>query len=371
MVIAVGGCDNVEWGGLGLSIVPPPDKAGDSGDAVTDRDLPDGPVLFYVRRDSIGATVIPVGHVTGTGLAPINPGDDIDAFGARFMRGFLTPGTRLTLYRRGQRMGTVTLDSARVPPVPVCRPLPRARGSLSLTADAEGVTEFLALDQTDAPEGRLAGRFEQERRMAVVGDMLVGEMFRARGVEVPSTTAARRQLQPFPLTASPEPGFAATYIVDDSVGLGGDNVGASVFVVFTPQGQTGYDAAFVGFSDYGDGGKAAPRIIDFLDWDRDEAGNVEFLLEIFGTRTSWFRAVGFADGRWQTIFQDRCDPRTAPMDTSEAGSEAQSAEDPRSSRQRALDSIPDIEPTIQLSDPTATQRLRDTTPLTVRRDRMF
>lgn len=356
----------MEWGGLGLSIVPPPDKTGEDEGVSANRGLPDGPVLFYVRRDSVGATIIPVGHVAGTGLVRITPGDDISAFGARFIRAFLTPGTQLTLYHRGQRMGTVTVDSAGVPPVPVCRPLPRAVGSLALTADAEGVTEFLALDQADAPEGRLAGGFEQERRMAVVGDMLAGEMLRARGVPVPSATAARRQLQPFPLTGSPEPGFAATYVVDDSVGIGGDNAGASLFVVFTPQGQTGYDTAFVGFSDYGDGGKAAPRIIDFMDWDRDES--VELLLEIFGTRTSWFRAVGLDDGRWQTIFQDRCDPSTAPMDTAEAEGGAPTAESPRSRLQRALDSIPVIEPTIQLSDPT-TQRLRDTTPLSIRRRR--
>ena len=363
MVIAVGGCDNVEWGGIDFAVVPPPDKARDPDQDRDDRALPAGPVLFDVHRDSAGATVIPVGQVTATGLAPIAPGDDPHAFGTRFMEVFLDVGTQLTLFHRGQRMGMVTVDGAAMPAGPVCRPLPRASGSLALTSDAEGVTEFLALAQASAPEGRLAGGFEPERRMAVVADMMAGEMLRARGAPVASTATARRQLQPFPLTESPDPGFAATYLVEDSLGLGGDNAGSSLFVVFTPRGQSGYDTAFVSFAHYDDGGKAAPRVIDFLDWDRDD--RVELLLEVFGTRISWFRAVGRDGDQWRTLFEDRCDPRTAPMDTVAPEPETPAAGQQRRRRRppTALDSIPIIEPTIQLSNPTNTPRVgRDTLP---------
>ncbi len=361
MVIAVGGCDNVEWGGVDLSIVPPPDREQEDRSAEIERALPAGPVLFYVRRDSVGATIIPVGNVAGDGLSPVTPGDDPAGFAARFTETLLAPGTQLTLFHRGQRMGTVAVDSAALPTGPVCRPLPRATGTLALADNASDVNEFLALAPADAPEGRLAGAAE-ERRMAVVADMLAGDMLRARNAPVPSTAAARRQLQPFPLTDSPDPAFAATYLVEDSLGLGGDDTGASLFVVFTPQGQTGYDTAFVAFSRYAEGGKAAPRVIDFLDWDRDQS--FELLLEVFGTNVSWFRAVGLAQERWQEIFEDRCDPRTAPMDTTEQEPPPQAAP-PRRSRRTlpALDSIPVIEPTIQLSDPGANPRVRrDTMP---------
>lgn len=385
MVIGMGGCDNVEWGGIDFAVVPPPPHAADSADAVPERTLPDGPILFYVHRDTTAATVIPVGQIAPDGITRIAPGDAFEEFGPRFMDAFLAPGTELTLFRRGRRAGTLTVDSAAMPTGPVCRPLPRATGTVDL-AGADDAVEFLALDTSHAPESRPEDALEPVRSMEVMGDMMAGEMLRARGVAVPNAAGVRRQIQPFPLTGRPEPGFTATYLVDDSLGLGGDDAGAALFVVFTPRGQTGYDTAFVGFADYAATGKAAPRAIDFLDWNGD--GNVELLLEVFGTGTSWFRAVGLADGRWRAIFQDRCDPRTAPVaqDTATAtgagrpaapgtgaeqptaGQPTPTAGRPTPTRQEAtqpgptLDSIPTIEPTIQLSNPGGTPRIRrDTT----------
>ena len=105
MVIGMGGCDNVEWGGIDISVVPPPEKAGDAVEADTARALPDGPVLFYVHRDDSAATVIPVGQIADGGLAPLVPGNDPDAFASDFIASFLRPGARLTLFRRGARVG--------------------------------------------------------------------------------------------------------------------------------------------------------------------------------------------------------------------------------------------------------------------------
>lgn len=380
MVIGMGGCDNVEWGGIDISIVPPPGKADADADADTVRVRPDGPVLFYVHRDEDAATVIPVGQIADGGLAPLTPGDDPDAFADDFIESFLTPGSQLTLFRRGQRVGTLTVDSAAVPHLPVCRPLPRATGQVALATEVGAVTEFLAMPQARAPESQ-PGTFEAERRMEVVSDMLAGEMFRERNLAVRDPGLIRRQLQPFPLTGSPDPGFTATYLVDDSLAVGGDNQGAALFVVFTPRGQTGYNPAFTGFTEYAVGGKAAPRVIDFLDWDTD--GAVALLLEVLGTHTSWFRAVGLQDGEWRAIFEQRCDPRTAPTDTSGAidtgTQQGTRRPTPQPTQPRAprpttralepdLDSIPIIEPQIQLSNPQAggnerrDPSVRDTTP---------
>jgi hypothetical protein len=374
MVIGVGGCDNVDWGGIDIAIVPPPAKTGPA-EAAPEPDLPAGPVLFYVHRDSTGPTVIPVGRLGDSGLTPIEPGDDPTAFADRFTNALLAPGTELALFRRGRRVGNLTVEGATLPDGPVCRPLPRATGTLDLASGAGGVTEFLALPVASAPESQPSDELRPARRMEVVGDMLAERMLQDREVPVASVAAARRQLQPFPLADSPDPGFAATYLVDDTLGLGADDDGNALFVVFTPRGQEGYQPAFVGFTDY-TGGKAAPRVIDFLDWDRDD--HAEILLEVFGTSSSWFRAVGRDGDRWRAIFEDRCDPRTAPTDTA-APVEAEPVEARPAPRQQArrqpppqpafdLDSIPDIEPTIQLSNPAQTPRVgrrdtaRDTVP---------
>jgi hypothetical protein len=44
--------------------------------------------------------------------------------------------------------------------------------------------------------------------------------------------------------------------------------------------QTGYDTAFVNFRSYPETGKAAPRVIDYLDWTRDD--KAELLLQVYG-----------------------------------------------------------------------------------------
>jgi hypothetical protein len=375
MVIAVGGCDNVDWGGIKIAVVPPPARTDDAAGAAPERDLPAGPILFYVHQDSSGPTVIPVGHVTDGGLAPITPGDDPAAFAARFTDAFLAPGTELALFRRAQRVGTLTVQGATVPEEPVCRPLPRATGSMELATNAGGVTEFLAMDTGAAPESQSFDDLQPARGMQVVGDMLAGRMLQERETAVPSVAAARRQLQPFPLAGSADPGFTATYLVDDSLGVGGDDDGAALFVVFTPRGQSGYQPAFVGFTDYSSG-KAAPRVIDFLDWNRD--GQVELLLEVFGAHTSWFRAVGRDDDdAWRGIFEDRCDPRTAQVaaDTADVPAEGEAATQAsgrtstptrRARPTRDLDPMPDVQPTIQLSNPLQTPivapaQIRDST----------
>ena len=365
----------MEWGGFDIDVVPPPPKAAEDGEAGASDLLPEGPVLFYVHRDSAGTIVIPVGQIIDDGLAPITPGDDPEAFAARFTDVILAPGTELTLFRHGRRVGSLSVDAAALPTGPVCRPLPRATGTVTLDDDAGAIEEFLAVRSARAPEDGEPAALETTRSMEVVGDMMAGRMLEEREAPVSGVGQLRQQLQPFPLAGSADPGFTATYLVDDSLGLGRDDTGAALFAVFTPQGQTGYAPAFVGYADYAAGGKAAPRVIDFLDWDGD--GNVELLLEVFGTTTSWFRAVGRDDEGWGGIFEDRCDPRTAGLaaDTTEDGGNGDgvAARGP-AGQQRApataaaapetipdLDAIPD--PTIQLSNPGQTPRVtRDTVP---------
>src|SRR5690554_3797957 len=133
MVIPIGACDNVEWGGVDLSVVPPPPRAEpvEAGVRPGER-LPESPILYYVARDARGGTIIPVAEILDSGLAPINMGEDPDAYGSRFIAAFLRRDAEFTLFHRGRRAGTLIVDSAAVPAGNVCRRVPRARGRLEL-----------------------------------------------------------------------------------------------------------------------------------------------------------------------------------------------------------------------------------------------
>jgi hypothetical protein len=228
------------------------------------------------------------------------------------------------------------VDSAYVPTGEVCRRLPWARGSLELAGAAGEATEFRAMARTQAPPGTvMPGRtLQPERRMEVVGNILAERALRARRAQLPAWATARRQLQPFPITGTQDLGFTATFLVADQLQVGGDDNGYSLFILYTPQAPTGYDTAYVSFTSYPVDGKAAPRVIDFLDWNR--SGQVDLLLEVFGTRTSWFEAVGRVNDQWRRTFRDQCDvpgpviptgsaPATAPA---EGGPTLPGADDP-------------------------------------------
>ncbi|HSH46065.1 MAG TPA: hypothetical protein VK966_09425, partial [Longimicrobiales bacterium] len=317
ILIGIGGCDNVEWGGLDLSVMPPPPQAADADVEVvgTTAQLPEGPVLYYVRRDSAGAEVVPVGEVTEDGMAPIATGEDPDAFGQRFISAFLREGAELTLYHRGRRAGTLILEGGEVPAAGVCRRLPRGTGRLELSGDAGQAVEFLAMARTQAPEGRVmpGDELAPSRRMQVMGPILAERALRARQAQLPNWARAQRQTFPFPVSETRDPAFTATFLVDDELRVGNDDVGYSLFIVYTPQAQSGYDTAYVAFTDYPTDGKAAPRAIDFLDWDRD--GSPELLLQVYGTNQAWFEAVGATEGQWSRLLQDRCDPGATVTDT--------------------------------------------------------
>jgi hypothetical protein len=391
MVIAATGCDNVEWGGLDVAVVPPPPKTAPiSSDIEAGEELPQGPILYHVTRDSVRTTMVPVGTVQDQELVPIRPGADPAEFGERFITSFLRADAEFTLFRNGRRAGTLIVDSAYVPVSGVCRPLPVALGDVELSGDAGESSEFLAMARTQAPEGRsLAGvSMEPERRMRVVGPILAERALRARGVPLPNWSRALQQIQPFPVAESRDLAFTATFLSDDLLQVGNDDQGYSLFVLYTPQAQTGYDTAYVDYVSYTASGKSAPRVIDFLDWDRD--GHAELLLQVFGTRQAWYRALGSESGDWQQTFEDLCDPSlaaapdTVTVDTTAAdstpaptpvparpqqqtpapGQTPARPQAPPADTQAPPDTsraaiIPDIQPAIQLLTPLPTPR---TTP---------
>ena len=314
-------CDNVEWGGADVAIVPPPPKAS-GGEAEAARPgeerPPEGPILYYVTPRGNEGILIPVGEIAGDTLRPIQAASDWELFGRRFIAEHLRQGTEFALFRNGARVGTFVVQSAAVPDSTVCPRLPRAIGTLELIAGAENAPEFLALAKPHAPAGRRQASVptEPDRTMRLLAPYLAEGLLRARGASLPGNwQRAMAQLKPFPIAGAADPAFAATLLVDDTLGPGFDDVGYSLFFVARPQQRVGYDTIYASFIDYPSEGKAAPRVVDYLDWDRDD--QAELLLQVYGTRDAWFEAVGNVGSTWRRIFRQRCapPPRAVPRDT--------------------------------------------------------
>jgi hypothetical protein len=304
-------CDNIGWGGMEFAIVPPPPVGGTpaTGRAEPGERLPDGPVLYYVRNSSNGGIVMPVGEISGDSMLPIRAQGDPAPFAQRFVGEHLRQGAEFVLFRNGSRVGTLLVQSAQLPAPGTCPALPRAIGTMELVPGADTIPEFLAIAGQYAPEirRRSGAPLAVSRTMQVLGPILAEKMIRARQAPLPGNwQRAMKQLRPIPVSGSPEPGFAASFVVGDSLGLGGDNEGYSLFYVGVPA-QFSFDTVFVQFSNFAQGGKAAPRIIDFLDWNRDD--QPELLLQVYGIRDAWFETVGRNQRNvWRRTFQDRCRP---------------------------------------------------------------
>jgi hypothetical protein len=322
----------VSWGGTDFAVVPPPPRAVALPEGTEEagvEPLPTNPILYYVARTADGGFMTPVGQISGDSLAPIRATGDAATYAGRFIAEFMRQGGEFTLFSGGRRAGTFIVQNAGVPEVPTCPLLPTASGTMELSSGVSA-SEFLALARADAPAvPPRADRPELLPRIGLVAPILAERMIRARGAQLPGNwQRAMEQLTALPL-GGPTPAFTATFLVGDTLGPGMDNEGYSLFFIGVPTAsQTGYDTAFVSFRSYPETGKAAPRVIDYLDWSRDDTP--EILLQVYGVNDTWFEAVGRArTGQWRRIFRDRCDDggrvlpagSAPPADTTSSGTD--------------------------------------------------
>jgi hypothetical protein len=312
MLAATTACDNIDWGGADVAIVPPPPRADAlpaSADDLAADPLPEGPLLFYVVPTTEGASMVPVAEISGDSLRALRGTRNARAYAQRLIAAHMRRGSEFVLFRRGSRVGNFVIQQSSAPSEDVCPMLPTARGTLELSSSAAQIPEYLAISKVSAPEmGRnIPFATEPNRSMQIIAPILAERMIRARRAELPGNwQRAMAQLQPFPMANSRDAAFAATFLVGDELRSGGDNVGYSLFFIAQPGAQFGYDTVFVNFTNYPTGGKAAPRVVDFLDWNRD--GQVDLLLQVFGPTGTWFEAASKDQrGEWELAFRDRCE----------------------------------------------------------------
>lgn len=314
IVIFASGCDNVSWGGVDFDVVPPPERAPQVADAdtvvqpVQDIELPTDPILFVVHGGENGVRMRPVAAVGADGFQTLYADDLPDGYWRRFITELMRQGSEFSLFHEGRRAGTLVLEGAEVAAEDGCPAIATGTGSAELAAGVARDGAFLAL-----PEGTLppaldpapdsAARAALRGRSRQLGPILAERLLRARRAGLPSNwQAALVQAQMFP-TPEGARGLIATLMVGDTLGPGLDDQGYALFFLASPSADrsgTGLDTVYTAFADYAAGGKAAPKVIDYLDWDRD--GWPAFLVQVFGTVGSRFDMLARTeDGEWESV----------------------------------------------------------------------
>jgi len=315
----------VSWGGADVTVVPPPPRpsgAPEPGLEPGAERLPEGPNLYHVVTAGASASIVPVAEIVADSLLPLRPATNARTYGENFIAEHLRQGAEFVLFHEGARAGSFIVSGATLENT-ACGPLPRATGSLELGESATGAVEFLALARVQAPQvpRRAPETLAPTRAMQVLAPIYADQLLRNRHAQLPGNwPRAQAQLRVIGLSDTRDGGFTATFLVGDTLGPGLDDAGHSLFFIAMPA-QLGYDTVFVSFRDYPANGKAAPRLVDFLDWDHDDWP--ELLLRVYGSRTSWYEAVGRGtDGRWRsTFFSGRCEPQPAAVDSTQTAAD--------------------------------------------------
>jgi hypothetical protein len=308
MLVAVTGCDNVIWGGADVQIVPPPPPPSAieiEADATVFAEfgLPTGPVLFHLEQGDDGARLIPVAEIgAGTvrglrrpaGVAP-------EAYENRFRQTVLPLGAQFDVFRRGARVGTFVAQANG--PITACG-VPTVTGNVTVVAAAVDAGEYLAFRQGLSPAVR--GEFSPPQitgSIRTYASIVAERLILQAGLPRPrSWPGAQRDLQAVEILPGGHPEMTATYLVGDELAVGpASSEGYSVFYIADYETRRGYMPVYSEVRDYRSTGKAAPRLVDYVDLDEQDAP--EIITQVFGATQAWYDVFGTRDGQWEKIWE--------------------------------------------------------------------
>jgi hypothetical protein len=309
ILTALSGCDNLQWGGSSLQVVPPPPasdvvQVATVTEGPTSLGLPTGSVLFHVVRTENGAQIIPVAEISGDSLRTLRrpPGVSPQAYEQRFRRAVMEPNSQFALFRRGALVGTATVQANG--PVSACG-VPSGVGLVTTVAAAAAEREFIAFRKGLEPN--VVGEFSPPQVAGPIrryGPLIAERLVLQNGLPRPrSWPGAQRDLQALDVVRGGQPEMASTFLVGDQLAVGApEQEGWSVFFVASYEQRTGYNPFYTEVADYRKVGKRAPKLVDHLNWNR--TGGSEMLVQVFGARDSWYEAVS-ADrgGRWTRVWE--------------------------------------------------------------------
>jgi hypothetical protein len=312
ILIAVPACDNVMWGGADIEIVPPPPAASMTPVIPDDRvfaefGLPRGQVIFHIVPSEQGSRLVPIGEISGDSVRTIRrpAGVAQEAYEERFRDAVIPIGAQFDVFRRGARVGTFVAQ--RPGPVTHCG-VPTVLGNTTVVAAASDISQFIAFRQGLSPTVR--GEFAPPQitgSIRTYASIIAERLILQAGLPRPrSWPGAQRDLQAIEIVAGAHPEMAATYLVGDSLAVGpADPQGYSVFYIADFETRRGYSPIYQEVRDYRRGGKAAPRVVDYLNWDGE--GGEEILIEVFGENQVWYEAISERNNQWVKIWEgERC-----------------------------------------------------------------
>lgn len=307
IVTALSACDNVIWGGADIQIVPPPPAMAASlePDAQTYAEfgLPTGPLVFHLVQYEGGSRLTPVAEIAGDSIRSLRRPANVsqEAYETRFRDTVLPIGAQFEVYRRGARVGTFVAQSNG--PITQCG-IPTVDGNTTVVAAAADARDFLAYRQGLSPSVR--GDYlppQVTGPIRTYASIVAEKLILQAGLPRPRSWAgAQRDLQPVEVLPGGHPEMVATYLVGDQLAVGpGDTAGYSIFYLADYETQRGYNAVYSEARDYRVTGKAAPRLVDYLDW--DEVEGAELLIQVFGRTDEWYEVIGLRDGSWGKVWE--------------------------------------------------------------------
>jgi hypothetical protein len=314
ILFLIGACDNVQYGGTDFQIVPPPPAMVLTGPEIDEETavasgLPVGPVLFHLLRTPDGPLLTPVAEIVGDELRTLRQPPEMDpaAYQNRFRETVFPTGTQFRVFRRGAPVGTFVAQAPG--PLTACG-VPTMTGNVTVVAAAVDAQQYLAFAEGLSPQIR--GQFAPPQITGPIrtyASIVAERLILQAGLPRPRSWAgAQRELEPLQILPGGHPEMSATYLVGDSLAVGpADPMGYSVFYIADYETARGYNAIYSEVRNYRVTGKAAPSLVDYLNWD-NEPGE-EILLRVFGRTGQWYEAIGLnnATGRWEKIWEgDQC-----------------------------------------------------------------
>ena len=307
LLLGLAGCDNISWGGSDVQIVPAPPAAGQiriapDAQAFAELGMPTGTVLFHVIRGEDDVRLIPVAELAGDSLRTLRRPSEVSpsAYEERFRETVIPAGSQFEVFRRGASVGTFNLTGAGA--VTPCG-LPTGIGNLTTVAAAADQDEFLAFRRGLAPEVR--GEYSPPQvnsSIRTYASIVAERLILQNGLPRPrSWTGAQRDLQAIEIMPGGNPEMVTTYLVGDSLAAGpGDPQGYSVFYIADYETRRGYTPIFSEVHNYAQGGKLAPRLVDYLDW--TGGGGQELLVQLYGPRGSSYQVISQRGGDWEKVW---------------------------------------------------------------------
>jgi hypothetical protein len=318
MITAASGCDNVDWGGAELRLVPPPSTApeatvaADSVPSEPDLGLPEGPVLYRGTRDGDSVTLVPVAEIRGDSMLPVASEDD-PSYREAFIRDHLPPGAEFILFAGGARVGRIRVETVDTD-ASFCTPRPSATGVAEVLPTAATADRFLALSVEHAAS-RPFGAYQApehtfpQRSASVEQEIEVLRRVRAR---FPPDDLVNHRVDMRALSlgtdADGSDAYVATFVHLDAARIApADSAAYATFLLGVQSGDA-YRPAYDWHRSVDGEGKGVPLFWGQMDWDGD--GETEILLEVLGAESRWSAALARQGARWTRIFQDPCG--TAP-----------------------------------------------------------